>query len=85
MKTITLSDEQASTLVCYILLTTKYREDEIKACQRLAQLKNEDGTPAYLNMASNAKWWENAHNELELIRKTIEESPYIKEVHKGER
>jgi len=79
MRTIMLTNEQASTLGVYILLTTKYREDEIKASHELAQLKNEDGTPTYSNMGSNAEWWEKTHNELEIIRRVIEESPYAKE------
>ena len=82
MRTITLTNEQASTLGAYILLTTKYREAEIKASHELAQLKNEDGTPTYTNMGSNAEWWRKTHDELEIIRRAIEESPYAKEATK---
>lgn len=37
MRTINLTDEQANLLVCYILMTTHYREEEAKAWVELAE------------------------------------------------
>jgi hypothetical protein len=72
MKKITLTDEQASTLSVFLLVTTKFREGEIEACRSLAKEKNEDGSPKLPNMASNAEWWEATHKEIENIIKAVD-------------
>jgi hypothetical protein len=81
-KTITLTADQASTLVVYILTTTNYRKGEIEACSSLAQEKKEDGSPAFPNMKSNAEWWKNTHKELEKIKTLIDNAPITKEERK---
>jgi hypothetical protein len=74
-KTITLTAKQASLLATYILITTKYREDQIAACAKLAEEKNGDGTPRYPAMSSNADWWRETHTEMERIYQIIHEFP----------
>lgn len=72
MKTIRLTDEQANLLTTYLLISTKYREGEIKACGELSLEKKSDGSTLFPLMASNAQWWMNTHYELERIRKIID-------------
>jgi len=74
-RTIILTDEQASLLEVYILMTTSYRKGEIDACSRLALEKKEDGSPAYPNMKSNSEWWRKTHRELERIMVLINDAP----------
>ena len=72
MRVITLTDEQANLLSTYILISTKYREGEIKACGELSLEKKSDGSTLSPRMAANAQWWMNTHYELERIRKIID-------------
>jgi hypothetical protein len=57
MKTLTLTDGQASTLRMVLLLTTQYREKEIDAWENLSKELKDDGTPKYPHAAGNANWW----------------------------
>ena len=79
MRIIELSNEQASLLSCYLLMTTNYRKDEAEACQRLSQEKEEDGTLRFPNMESNARWWEKTNIEINDIQKAIDNAPYSNE------
>ena len=45
----TLTAEQCSKLSLYILMTTKTREGEAEAWEKLAEEKNEDGSPKYIH------------------------------------
>lgn len=47
----TLTAEQCSKLSLYILMTTKTREGEAAAWEKLAEEKNEDGSPKYVHAA----------------------------------
>ena len=44
----TLTAEQCSKLSLYILMTTKTREGEAEAWEKLAEEKKEDGSPKYI-------------------------------------
>ena len=79
MKTIQLTDDQMSLMNFYILMTTKYREDEIKACSELAQEKKEDGSIKYPSMKSNAEWWENTNRELNYISTVISQAETVED------
>jgi len=79
MRTITLTDEQATLLTMYILISTKYREREIKACGELGQEKTADGNPMFPNRAADAEWWIRLHHEIERIRRIIDKAPYVEE------
>jgi hypothetical protein len=70
--TITLTPEQANTITCYILMTTKHRQEERKACDELSRILTEDGTMKFPNMVSNARFWEKTEGELAKIRKIID-------------
>ena len=65
-----LTPEQASTLETYLLITTKYREDEIEACKKLSEEVDDDGKQRFPNMAANAVWWEETHQIIEDILKS---------------
>jgi hypothetical protein len=80
MKTITLTGEQASLLVMYIIMTTNYRKGEMEACRELGEEKKDDGiTLKFPNIAANANWWEKANTRLEEIKQIIDEAPYSDE------
>ena len=72
MRTITLTDEQATLLTRYILISTDFRKGEIKECSELGREKTADGKLRFPNMAAHAAWWIRTHYELEHIRKSID-------------
>ena len=74
-KVVTLTDAQASTLSIYILITAKYRQDEIRASKTLELEKDPDGSPTFPNSSSNAEWWRNACRELEDIVLQVDNAP----------
>ncbi len=78
-RNITLTAEDANLLVCYILMTTQYRRGEVDAWAKLAEEKNEDGTPVFKNAQSNSEWWEKACARLESIKKIIDDSPFVEQ------
>lgn len=66
-KTVTLTNELCSTLQCYILMTTKHREGELKTWEELAQETDENGAPKFKNAASNAQFWRDMEIQLQQI------------------
>lgn len=56
----TLTAEQCSKLSLYILMTTKTREGEAEAWEKLAEEKKEDGSPKYIHAADNAQFGESS-------------------------
>ncbi len=73
-KNITLTHEQANFLACYILITTNHRKEAADTWKKLAEEKNDDGTPKYKNAAGNASWWEESEERLTEIRKIIDDA-----------
>lgn len=67
-RSVTLTNKDWSRLVCYLLMSTKYREGERDAWQSLAQEKNPDGTPKFEKAASNAAYWQEVIDDLERIK-----------------
>lgn len=67
-KTVTLTNELCSTLQCYILMTTKHREGELKAWEELAQETDENGAPKFKSAASNAQFWRDMEPQEDLER-----------------
>lgn len=70
-KTITLTHDQATTLVSYILMTTNYRAGEKNAWEALSKELNEDGTPRYPNAKNNYEFWEEMGAAIEEIKEII--------------
>lgn len=66
-RTVTLTNNQWSTLVCYLHMSTKHREGERDAWQNLAQEKNADGTPVFKSAASNAVYWQKVIDSLDAM------------------
>lgn len=64
-RTVTLTNDQWSRLVCYLHLTTKHREGERDAWHNLAQEKHPDGTPVFKSAADNAAYWQEIIDDLE--------------------
>lgn len=79
VKIITLTDEQASTLEVYLLITTKYRQGEIEASESLSRELDENGSPKYPKMKSNAKWWRKVNGTIEEIKTALKNAEYKKE------
>lgn len=71
-KTITLTYDEVSILSCYILMTTKYREGEAEAWDRLATETEPDGSLKFPNAKSNAKFWRDTEEQLTIIRGKLE-------------
>lgn len=71
-KTIELTYEEISTISCYILMTTKYREGEAEAWEQLAAEKNQDGSPKFKNAKSNARFWREETEKLIAIKNKLE-------------
>lgn len=71
-KTVTLTNELCSTLQCYILMTTKHREGELKAWEEMAQETDENGAPKLKNAASNAQFWRDMEPQLQQILEALD-------------
>lgn len=71
-KTITLTYDEVSILSCYILMTTKYREGEAEAWDRLATETEPDGSPKFPKAKSNAQFWRDMEEQLNIIREKLE-------------
>lgn len=72
MSTKELTSEQRSKLSLYILMTTKTREGEAEAWEKLADEKNEDGSPKYVHAADNARFWKEFDADLNEILRVLE-------------
>ena len=81
-KNITLTHDDACLLVCYLIVTTRHRQDEAEAWAKLAEERYEDGTPVFPNAQSNAEWWEKACARLENIKRIIDDSPLVEQPEK---
>ena len=66
-RTVTLTNNQWSTLVCYLHMTTKHREGERDAWRNLAQEKSPDGTPKFKHAADNAAYWQEVIGDLDAM------------------
>jgi hypothetical protein len=76
-KTITLTQEQATNLVCYLLMTTNYRKGEREAWEKLAVETTEDGKPKFPNAVSNARFWADTEREIAEISQIIDAAPLL--------
>lgn len=56
-RSVTLTNSDWNRLVCYLLMTTKYREGERDAWGRLAKEVDASGAPRFPHAASNAEYW----------------------------
>lgn len=59
----TLTSEQRATLIAYILMTTKMREEEAAAWDKLAEEKTAGGQPRFRHAAANAQVLAGTPNE----------------------
>lgn len=66
-RSVTLTNDQWSRLVCYLHMSTKHREGERDAWRELAQEKNPDGTPVFKNAAKNAAYWQEVIDDLDAM------------------
>lgn len=71
-KTVTLTNAEWSTLTTYLLMSTRHRERELEAWEKLSKEKNPDGTPRFENAESNAEYWREMIAKLEQIRLKID-------------
>jgi len=77
IKTITLTHEQAVTLTSFLLMTTNFRKGERETWERLANETEPDGTPSFKNAPGNARFWADMEQEIETIRKIIDDAPLL--------
>ena len=66
-RTVTLTNELCSTLQCYILITTNYRKDELKAWEKLAKETYKNCVTKFKNAAGNAQFWQDMEIQLQQI------------------
>ena len=66
-KSITLTYEQINLLVCYLLMTTRYRKGEEVAWKQLAQENPENET-----IKRNYQWYKDLSRKLKEIINTLE-------------
>lgn len=71
-KTVTLTNSEWSTLTTYLLMSTRYRERELEAWEKLSKKKKQDGSPRFENAESNAEYWRDMIARLEQIRLKID-------------
>lgn len=57
-RTVTLTNDQWNTLVCYLRMSTNHREGELDVWKQLAEEKNPDGSPKFKKAAGNAAFWQ---------------------------
>lgn len=62
-----LTYEEKSGIICYVLMTTKYRENERKTWEKLAEEKDESGAPRFKNAAENARYYAELEDKLAAI------------------
>lgn len=79
MKIVTLTDEQASTLEVYLLITTKYRQGEFETCESLSRELDENGSSRFPKMKGNAEWWKQTNETIEEIETALGNAVYKKE------
>lgn len=72
--TINLTEEQANLIQCYILLTTSYRKRECEAWKKIAEMKNEDGTPVSRYAERNAEYYSEIESKLAEISNIIDKA-----------
>ena len=71
LRTVTLTNDQWNTLYFYLLTSTKYRNSEIEAWERLALETNEDGSPKFIHAADNARYLRDQEKTLHEIAQSI--------------
>lgn len=67
-----ITNGEANLIVCYILMTTKYREGEAETWEELALERNEDGTVTFENAASNARFWRDLEKCLDALKEKLD-------------
>ena len=71
-RAITLTNAQWNRLTTFLLMTTRYRNGELEAWEKLSLEKNEDGTPTFKNAQSNIEFWRGMIEDIEAIRESID-------------
>ena len=71
MRTITLTDEQATRLKMFLLMSTNYRKGEIETWTLLSTERHEDGSLVWPNALSNVDWWRDANSSIEEVMKLL--------------
>lgn len=72
IKAVEMTNEQWSRLTTYLIMTTQYREKEYNAWKELAEEKDENGNKMFQNAESNAEYWKELIEDIEVITKIID-------------
>lgn len=71
-RAVTLTNGLWSSLTCFLIMTTHYREKEAEAWEELSQEKDENGMPVFRNAKSNAEFWREMIQKLDKIKAEID-------------
>ena len=71
-KAVTMPNELWSSLRVFLLMTTNFRKDEALSWGRLAQEKNEDGTPKYPKAEGNSEFWFDMQADMEKVLRRLD-------------
>ena len=71
-KAVTMPNELWSSLRVFLLMTTSYRKDEALSWGKLAQEKNEDGTPKYPKAEENSEFWFDMQADIEKVLRRLD-------------
>ncbi|MCI8548377.1 MAG: hypothetical protein HFJ38_05760 [Bacilli bacterium] len=74
---IELLEDDKMKLDMFLLMTTKYRQEEMETWKELSKERNQDGTPVYKNAESNAKWWGDLCSAIPRISDAIKKYEYV--------
>lgn len=72
-KTITLTNEQWSSLTMYLNMSRTYREGEKEAWEKLAEELDNEGNPKFKNAESNAKFWKKMNETIKDIKAKVDD------------
>lgn len=77
MQQICLEDEQASRLQTFLLMTTRYREQEVESWETLAQERDDGGAVKFPNASGNADFWKETITIISAVIEAINRSETV--------
>ncbi|MEG1492582.1 MAG: hypothetical protein RR394_10060 [Oscillospiraceae bacterium] len=72
MEQIYLEEKHAAKLQMFLLMTTKFREDELATWEKLANERNSDGTVKFPYAKDNADFWKETIYMISEVMKAID-------------
>lgn len=69
---VTLTNSEWHSLYCYLLMTTRYREEERDGWRKLAERTEPDGMPSFKNAKGNADFWQKQIDIINRVQTAID-------------